>query len=290
MDLFELVLRHYKDAGKCRAFIPISRTVSRRIYSLGVSPDEQQRLHRQRELYGDTADLKFGATDTVCEIGAGAGANLWIARQLPRGRYIGVDVESGQNEAAARYARELGLTNVEFHTANADDTGLPSDAVDASFCRCVLVHQPDPQPLLQEMCRITRAGGRIVVIEPHDTSYYCGPDKPHLMKCFRARGQYAYGEGRGSRDVALNLYPLLRRRGLRDIGVTPHVITVYGHETGRCRDFLQNWLQIIARVSDKLLELGAISERDLQLAAQEAGDIKPETVVHQIMWIAQAIK
>ena len=69
-----------------------------------------------------------------------------------------------------------------------------------------------------------------------------------------------------------------------------HVITVYGHETGRCRDFLQNWLQIIARVSDKLLEQGAISERDLQLAAQEAGDIKPETVVHQIMWIAQAIK
>jgi hypothetical protein len=39
-----------------------------------------------------------------------------------------------------------------------------------------------------------------------------------------------------------------------------------------------------------LLEQGAISERDLQLAAQEAGDIKPETVVHQIMWIAQAIK
>ena len=74
------MLRHYEDAEKCRAFIPISRTVSTRIYSLGISPDEQQRLHRQREIYGDTADLKFGATDTVCEIGAGANLTHSVGR------------------------------------------------------------------------------------------------------------------------------------------------------------------------------------------------------------------
>lgn len=283
-------LRHYPHVQRSATSGLVSETMSARTYSLGMGPDEHERLRRQRELYGDTAGLTFAATDTVCEIGSGAGANLWIAQQLSRGRYIGVDAEPGQNEAAASYARQLGLSNVKLYTASGDDTGLPAAAMDASFCRCVLIHQPDPRPLIQEMCRITRPGGRIIVIEPQNASYYCGPDKPHLMKCFRARGRLAYGEGRGSAEVALDLYPLLHRRRLRHIRVRPHVITVYGQESERCMRFLQNWLQIIASVSDTLLERGAVSGEDLELARQEAGDIAADTVVHQIMWVAQAVK
>lgn len=264
--------------------------MKQRLYSLGTSDAEQQRLHLQRQLYGDTANLKFSETDTVCEIGSGVGANLWIAEQLPRGRYIGVDAEPRQTEAAVKHARERCLSNVEFVTADGDHTGLPSDSVDVTFCRCVLIHQPDPGPLVDEMQRIAKPGGRIIIIEPHNASYYCGPDKAFLMKCFRARADYAYGNGRGSPDVALNLYPLLVTRGLRDVRVTPHVIIAYGHEPERCKSFIQNWVQVIATVSDSLLEVGAITQRDLELAEQEAQNIRPETFFHQSMWIVEAIK
>ncbi|MEE8625540.1 MAG: methyltransferase domain-containing protein [Acidiferrobacterales bacterium] len=259
-------------------------------YSLGMSDAEQARLHRQRELYGDTAGIKFSSTDVVCEIGSGVGANLWIAKQVAQGRYVGIDVESKQNEAAAKNAWAMGLKNTEFRTAGGDNTGLTDGCVDATFCRCVLIHQPDPIPLIAEMCRITKPGGRIIISEPHDTSYHCGPDKTHLMKCFRARTHYAYGDGRGSPEVALSLYPLLIRQGLRDVRVTPHVITVHGQEPERCRAFLQNWLGIIATMADSLLEMGAVSQRDLDLAAAEAEDITAETFLYQTMWIAEAIK
>ncbi|MDH3670038.1 MAG: methyltransferase domain-containing protein [Gammaproteobacteria bacterium] len=259
-------------------------------YSLGVSDGEQARLHRQRELYGDTAGIEFSSTDVVCEIGSGVGANLWIAKQVARGRYVGIDVEPKQNEVAAKRAWAMGLKNTELRTASGDNTGLPDGGVDATFCRCVLIHQPDPTPLIAEMCRITKLGGRIIISEPHDASYHSGPDKTHLMKCLRARSHYAYGDGRGSPEVALNLYPLLIRQGVRDIRVTPHVISVHGREPERCRAFLQNWLGIIATVADSLLEVGAVSERDLDLAAAEAEDITANTFLYQSMWIAEAIK
>lgn len=140
------------------------------------------------------------------------------------------------------------------------------------------------------MYRITKPGGRLIIIEPHDAAYYCGPDKTSLMKCFHARTDYAYGNGRGSPDVALNLYPLLKTCGLKDIRITAHVITAYGHEPERCEKFLQNWLAIIATVSDSLLRIGTVVQRDLDLAEQEARNIKPETFLYQSMWIAEAVK
>ncbi|MFQ5994786.1 MAG: class I SAM-dependent methyltransferase [Acidiferrobacterales bacterium] len=259
-------------------------------YSLGTNDEEQKRLHRQRELYGDTVNLHFPETATVCEIGSGAGANLWIAQQTRRGRYIGIDAEAKQNKAAARHANALGLTNVELHTAPGHRTGLDSASVDIAFCRCVLIHQPDPAPLVDEMYRITRPGGRIIIIEPHDASYYCGPHKPYLMKCFRARARHVYGFGRGSPEVALNLYSLLTNRGVGQLRVTPHVITVTGREYDRCKAFLNNWAQIIATVSSDLLGANVISRRDLKLAQEEAGTVAPETFICQIMWIAEATK
>lgn len=264
--------------------------MARGSYSLGVSDAEQARLQRQCELYGDTAGIKFSSTDVVCEIGSGVGANLWIAKQVTRGHYVGIDVEPKQNEAAAKQAWAMGLKNTEFRTASGDNTGLTDGCVDATFCRCVLIHQSDPIPLIAEMCRITKPGGRIVISEPHDASYHCGPDKTHLMKCFHARTHYAYGDGRGSPEVALNLYPLLIRQGVRDIRVTPHVITVHGRESERCEAFLQNWLGIIATAADSLLEMGTVSQRDLDLAEAEAEDITADTFLYQSMWIAEAIK
>jgi hypothetical protein len=43
-------------------------------------------------------------------------------------------------------------------------------------------------------------------------------------------------------------------------------------------------------MADSLLEMGAVSQRDLDLAAAEAEDIIAETFLYQTMWIAEAIK
>jgi len=257
-------------------------------YSLGSSEDEQSRLVMQRELYGDTRDIRFQESDRVCEFGCGVGANLWIARAVPRGRYVGVDNQPAQIRRARQRAAALKLEHVEFRVQDAAHTDLEKDSFDVSFCRCLLIHLPDPVPLLDEMFRVTRPGGRVVVIEPHDITYYAGPDMPHLMKCFRARIEHAYGGGRGSPDVAVNLYPLLRRYETERLSVRPHVITVLGTERDRFSRFLQNLRGLIEPVAGELAESGMVTEQDWERARREAQTFSDCSFLTQTLWIAEA--
>lgn len=258
------------------------------VYSLGSSHSEQARLFLQREIYGDTHNIKFIPTDSVVEFGCGVGANLWIAQVIPKGRYTGIDNQPSQIEKAQTHAKSLNLRNVDFKCVNAAETGLPSASADVSFCRCVLIHQSDPFPIVKEMQRVTKPGGRIVLIEPHGPTYYVGPDKPNLLKCFRARNELAYGGGRGSPDVAVNLYPLLMRISVNDIVIHPHVILVRGTETNRCRQFLRNLLGLTEPVAHQLISRGDISREEWQTAIAEASQITPETFLTQTLWVAEA--
>jgi hypothetical protein len=87
-------------------------------YSLGASDDEQSRLLLQRELYGDTQNICFRETDSVCEFGCGAGANLWIAQSLSSGRYVGIDVqqEAGKFDQRSFLTQTLWIADAKLKT------------------------------------------------------------------------------------------------------------------------------------------------------------------------------
>jgi ubiquinone/menaquinone biosynthesis C-methylase UbiE len=261
-----------------------------KFYSLGDSESEQQRLLRQIDLYGDTRGIAFGAKDKVVELGCGAGANLWIVRQLSEGSYVGVDARQSQIDAARRRARDLGLGNAEFRLSDASATNLEAGSFDALFCRCVLIHQPDPRPIVAEARRLLRPGGRGVFIEPDGPNHYMAPGKDALMKVFHARTRYAYGEGRGSPDAARNLYPLLVKAGFEEVTLTPHVIVATGDDPRRCRAFLRHWVEIIAPVADALVAEGLVSDQELEQARREADAVEPELFICQTMWQADAIR
>ena len=259
-------------------------------YSLGDSEREQDRLIRQIELYGDTEGIRFEAGDAVCELGCGAGGNLWIAEQLSRGRYLGVDTRASQVEAARRRADTLELQNVELRVADASDTGLEAERFDALFCRCVLIHQPDPEPIVAEARRILRPGGRALFIEPDGPNHYCAPGKAHLMKVFHARTEYAYGQGRGSPEIARNLYPLLVNAGYRSVALTPHVIFATGAQPERCRAFLRHWIEIIEPVAGRLVTEGRVTTGDIRAAEREAQEITPDLFICHTMWRAEGVR
>lgn len=257
-------------------------------YSLGDSESEQERLVRQIALYGDTRSLRFAADERVCELGCGSGANLWIAEQVEQGAYVGVDRREAQTAAARKRADTMNLGNVTFRVADGGATGLDSASFDAVFCRCVLIHQPDPLPVVSEARRLLRPGGRAIFIEPDGPNHYCAPDKPNLMKVFHARTEFAYGGGRGTPDVARNLHPLLTRAGFSSVALTPHVIFVTGSEPERCAAFLQHWMEIIAPVADALLREGRVTTEELKRAKKEAESVAPDLFICHTMWQAEA--
>lgn len=258
-------------------------------YSLGDSESEQARLLRQIELYGDTHAIRFAAAERVCELGCGAGANLWIATQVVDGEYVGVDRREAQIRAARHRAAALNLANATFRVADAASTDFEGASFDAVFCRCVLIHQPDPNPLVAEARRLLRPGGRAIFIEPDGPNHYCAPNKANLMKVFHARTEFAYGGGRGTPDVARNLHPLLTRSGFSSITLTPQVIFVTGNEPERCLAFLRHWMEIIAPVEEALVKEGRVTGEELRLAKKEAEDVTPDLFICHTMWRADAV-
>lgn len=109
-------------------------------------------------VHGLSALLSLG---DVLDVGCGDG---WTARLIaPQARsYTGVDRSDKVLAAAAR--RTQGLENVTL--VPGEMRALPFD--DASFDQVllfhVLTHADDPQRALHEAARVTRAGGRVVIV------------------------------------------------------------------------------------------------------------------------------
>jgi ubiquinone/menaquinone biosynthesis C-methylase UbiE len=279
---------HCANTAICIRYIK-SQSAIQMSYSLGSSKQEQTRLIRQVALYGDTNQLTFKGT-SVCEFGCGAGANLWIAKQVAPKTYYGVDNLPEQLAAAQSRADALGLRNVKLLARDASDSGLAKHTVDAVFCRLLLIHQPEPSTVIDEMIRVLRPGGRLVIHEPYGPGHFCSPGKPNLVKCFRARTQFAYGDGKGTPDVAHDLYRLLMNAGLVDVQLRPHVITAFGNNHKRARDFLRHWIQIIEPISEQLIAADAVTSNELQRASEEAKSVPPELLICHTMWCAEATK
>jgi ubiquinone/menaquinone biosynthesis C-methylase UbiE len=66
---------------------------------------------------------------------------------------------------ARTVAKERRLGNVEFRRGDALKLPLESRSVDAAFCVMVLHFLPDPERALSELCRITRDGGVVIVVD-----------------------------------------------------------------------------------------------------------------------------
>ena len=72
------------------------------------------------------------------------------------GDVVGIDID----EKAIAYAQEkFGKSTVRFVVADAMDTGLPAESVDAVICAHVYEHVPDPHRMLAEIHRVLRPGG-----------------------------------------------------------------------------------------------------------------------------------
>lgn len=257
-------------------------------YTLGASEEEQKRLYEQQSLYGDNKFLVFDEGSTVCEVGCGSGANLWIAALLKTGKFIGIDIQPEQIAACRRRAQELSLNNTEFHCVDGRELSLASNSVDAAFCRLVLIHLPDPLSLIKEMYRITRPGGKIIAIEPDVTAYRMS--KPASLKCFKARVEYFYRPGHGSIQIASQLEDLFKKSGLEQVTMKKHEISVTGKEKEKLVKLLMNLLIMLRSCQTILLNEHRITQQDIEQAENDILELTEADYIYQVLWVAEGIK
>jgi ubiquinone/menaquinone biosynthesis C-methylase UbiE len=104
----------------------------------------------------------------VLDAGCGPGTEtLLLARLVPDGEVVGIDLAAGMVKTAFDTARRRGVRNVAFFQA--DVAALPQEfggRFDAVVSFGAFHHYPDPAAALREMHRVLSEHGRAVVIDP----------------------------------------------------------------------------------------------------------------------------
>jgi SAM-dependent methyltransferase len=103
---------------------------------------------------------RLTGTETIADVGCGNG--IYLAELMRRGhagRAIGVDLSVGMLHAARGAARGAAL-------AAGDAAALPlaDDVTDITLAPHMLYHVPDRPAAVRELRRVTRPGGRLIVV------------------------------------------------------------------------------------------------------------------------------
>lgn len=101
----------------------------------------------------------------VLDLGTGPGQiPIKIARRLPEVEIVGIDRSENMIRQARVRAAAAGLAGrVEFHTGDANRLDFPDASFDFVLCNSVLHHLERPVAVLNELARVTRPGGGVLL-------------------------------------------------------------------------------------------------------------------------------
>jgi SAM-dependent methyltransferase len=192
---------------------------------------EVERLEQQARLSWDDewpvlAGLGLEQAGLLVEVGCGPGA---VTRRL-------LDRLDATVLAVDLSVELLTLAPSQAARAAADAVRLPlpDGRADAVLLRYVLQHVADPAAVLREAARVSRPGGRVVVVDVDAQLWGAAePTLPGLAAVYRKVGMIQRDHG-GDRLVARRVPGLLAAAGFDDVRVLPFATTSDRH---RVEDF-----------------------------------------------------
>ena len=120
----------------------------------------------------------------LVDVGCGTGhdALAMAAKVAPDGSVLGIDISAATVEEARRRKADSDLP-VRFEVMDGSDLRALRDAsFDAARLDRILHPLPEPVDVLQEVVRVVRPGGRVVVSEPDWTTLTLDCDEPALSE------------------------------------------------------------------------------------------------------------
>jgi SAM-dependent methyltransferase len=212
------------------------------------------------------------------EVGCGGGH---ATRQLaaaagPPGSVTAFDIDQEILELARHDTRAAGLDNVEFHMADAGRLPVPDASYDVAYARLLLTHLPDPLNAVQEMVRVVRPSGLVIIEDLDWDGVFCQPPAPAFDRYRRVHAEVHRLRG-GDPAIGPKLPGLLRSAGLVGVDLS---LAHPAHLHGRAKTLHTLTLAAIADAirAEELLDDAEISalHADLEALAND-----PETIVAQ---------
>ncbi len=100
------------------------------------------------------------ALDLGCGLG---GKSVYIAERGPR-HLIGIDIAQKHVDGARAFAAARGVHNASFARSDAARLPFASDSLDLIVTTDTFEHFPHPQPVIGEIARVLRRGGRLAAL------------------------------------------------------------------------------------------------------------------------------
>jgi ubiquinone/menaquinone biosynthesis C-methylase UbiE len=121
------------------------------------------------EMPGQPRQLILTATnvdagDTVLDVACGPGVTTCDLAEVA-GHVTGIDVTPGMIEQAEKLQRSKSLTNVEWRVGVVPPLPFSDEMFSLVFTRYSFHHFPDPAAVFNEMVRVCKGNGRVVVVD-----------------------------------------------------------------------------------------------------------------------------
>jgi SAM-dependent methyltransferase len=245
-----------------------------RDYVLGTHDAEIERLGLQHRVWAPRATdawrrAGFTTGGTLVDLGCGPGwASLDLARITgPAGRVVAVDRSHRFLDALESAARREGLSWIETHELDLDESPLPVSGADGAWSRWVYAFVREPRAVLERAVAALRPGGVMVLHEYADYRAWRLSPRSVPFEAFVAEVMASWREHGGEPDIALELPGWLAELGMDVLELRPIA------EVATPGSFLWRWPREFVRVGvDRLVELGRMDAAAAeQVVAELAG-------------------
>lgn len=137
--------------------------------------------------------LEFSRVDSpvkVLDVGCGiGGTSRYIAKKFPQAEVTGITISPEQQKRATELATERGLSNVRFELCDALNMKYEDNSFDFVWACESGEHMPDKVKYVEEMARVLKPGGRIVI------ATWCQRETPPEFDAQERKTlDYLYGE------------------------------------------------------------------------------------------------
>jgi ubiquinone/menaquinone biosynthesis C-methylase UbiE len=145
-------------------------------YEKGFRSHDQAILHMNDVVWGM---LGFDGTKPLQILDAGCGiggTSIYLAQKYPKVTFTGISIAPSEIQFATKLAAQNKVTgNTRFLQNNFCDTKLPDGSFDGIIALESINYARDTRDFFQEMYRILKPGGRLVVLDGFRTQKHLSP-------------------------------------------------------------------------------------------------------------------
>jgi len=223
-------------------------------------PTEESERLRQQALMTQNVDKRYLSEIVTpnmhcLDVGCGPGLQtLLIGEIAKRGDVVGVDLNENLLEIARKVAKAVKRRNVEFVQGDASKLRYENSIFDFAFSRLLFQHLEDSQQVLEEMHRILKPKGRVMIIET-DGTWEINPNSEVFDEMFLAYEQWIGAKG-GNRKIGLKIGELLSRTHFENISRAKER---FGFDRGFFKNVV---LAIFPPIREQMIKDGVISQRN----------------------------